>query len=489
MKRFATLSKRSLALCNHSYQSFSSFVKPRDESLTNLSPLDGRYSRQTEALSEYFSEYALIKYRVKTEIDWVIFMSENEILSGLSDENKAILRKFYEDFSVDDAQRVKTIERTTNHDIKAVEYFIKEKMEQVDDLDKIKEYVHFCCTSEDINNLSYAQMITDAKKNVLVPQVDGLTEKLVSLSEEFAEVPMLARTHGQPATPTTVGKELSNFAYRSIYELQTLKSQKVLGKFNGAVGNYNVHKIVFPSFHWPSTSEQFIQSLGLSFNPYTTQIEPHDNISHLFANLTHLNTIYLDLCKDLWTYTSLHYFKLKAIKGEIGSSTMPHKVNPIDFENAEGNLGLSNALLQHFITKLPNSRMQRDLTDSTVLRNVGSAVGYGVLAYNSLMKGLNKIDVNQARLVGELDEHWEVLAEAIQTVLRRNGEENPYELLKDLTRGKDVTKEGMIEFVKSLNLSQEDRRVLLELTPANYLGYAADLAREVRKYKDEGISR
>ncbi|MCO6537630.1 MAG: adenylosuccinate lyase [Gilliamella sp.] len=443
--------------------------------LTALSPIDGRYGGKTTELRTIFSEYGLLKYRVQVEVCWLQKLaSQADILEVPTLSQSAInhLNQIVDQFSVQDASRIKEIERTTNHDVKAVEYFLKEKVSTHEELHAINEFIHFACTSEDINNLSYALMLKTAREAVLVPYWNKLIDKITSQAIAYRDLPLLSRTHGQPATPSTIGKEFANVAYRLKRQLQQLKSVEILGKINGATGNYNAHMVAYPQVNWHKFSEDFVSSLGLKWNPYTTQIEPHDYIAEFFDCVARFNTIMIDFDRDIWGYISLNHFKQKTVAGEIGSSTMPHKVNPIDFENSEGNLGIANAIMNHLSSKLPISRWQRDLTDSTVLRNLGVGISYAIIAYQSTLKGLNKLEVNQDHLLEELNRNWEVLAEPIQTVMRRYGIEKPYEKLKELTRGKRVDAKGMQEFIDSLNLPESEKTRLKQLTPANYIGYA-----------------
>lgn len=447
-------------------------------SLSAISPVDGRYGRRTQKLRELCSEYGLIRWRVKVEVEWFRQLAEEEGIpevGPLSEQDHSFLYSIVEGFSLEHAERVKEIERTTNHDVKAVEYFLKEQFAQQPTLAKHSEFLHFACTSEDINNLSYALMLEACRSKVLMPDIRSVYDNIVTLSSMYADVPMLSRTHGQTASPTTVGKEMVNVAARLKRQIDQLQSIDILGKINGAVGNYNAHISAYPHVEWPSFSQRFVDSIGLNFNPYTTQIEPHDYMAELFHSLSRIHTILIDFARDVWGYISLGYFKQKTKEGEVGSSTMPHKVNPIDFENAEGNLGLANALLQHLANKLPISRWQRDLTDSTVQRNIGTAFGYAVIAYQALNKGIGKLECNPTRLSEDLDASWEVLAEPIQTVMRRYGLENPYEQLKALTRGKSMTQETLSAFVESLSLPQEAKSLLLALSPERYTGLAAAL--------------
>ncbi|MWN32500.1 MULTISPECIES: adenylosuccinate lyase [unclassified Gilliamella] len=443
--------------------------------LTALSPIDGRYGEKTTELRTIFSEYGLLKYRVQVEVRWLQKLAlQADILEVPTLSQSAInhLNQIVEQFSEQDANRIKEIEKTTNHDVKAVEYFLKEKVSTNEELHAVNEFIHFACTSEDINNLSYALMLKTARETVLVPYWNKLIEKITSQAKSYRDLPLLSRTHGQPATPSTIGKEFANVAYRLKRQLKQLQSVEILGKINGATGNYNAHMVAYPQVNWHQFSEEFVRSLGLNWNPYTTQIEPHDYIAEFFDCVARFNTIMIDFDRDVWGYISLNHFKQKTIAGEIGSSTMPHKVNPIDFENSEGNLGIANAIMNHLGSKLPISRWQRDLTDSTVLRNLGVGIGYAIIAYQSTLKGLNKLEVNQDYLLDELNRNWEVLAEPIQTVMRRYGIEKPYEKLKELTRGKRVDAKGMQEFIDSLDLPESEKTRLKQLTPANYIGYA-----------------
>ena len=447
--------------------------------LLALSPLDGRYAGKVDALRPIFSEYGLIKARVKVEVEWLLALADEPSIVELkpfSATAAARLRALAENLSPADAARVKEIERTTNHDVKAVEYFIKERLKDDAELGPALEFVHFACTSEDINNLSYALMLNEARQFVLLPKLDELIQKLRAMAHEHAALPMLSRTHDQTASPTTVGKEIANVVARLQRQGETLAGARMPGKINGAVGNYNAHVAAYPEVDWPAFSERFVHSLGLNWQPYTTQIEPHDGIAEICDAQRRIDIIAIDLCRDIWGYISLGYFKQAVKAGEVGSSTMPHKVNPIDFENAEGNFGIANALFEHFAAKLPISRWQRDLTDSTVLRNIGVGFGYTLLAYDSCLRGLNKLEVNPARLEQDLDANWEVLAEPVQTVMRRYGIANPYEQLKELTRGKGITREALREFIGTLAIPQQAKDQLLAMTPSNYTGIAAKLA-------------
>ncbi|ELX8380419.1 adenylosuccinate lyase [Providencia vermicola] len=452
-------------------------------SLTAVSPIDGRYGDKVSALRTIFSEFGLLKFRVQVEVRWLQKLAATaqikEVPSFDADAN-AYLDEIVANFCEKDAMRIKEIERTTNHDVKAVEYFLKEKVAQVPALHAVSEFIHFACTSEDINNLSHALMLKTAREEVLLPQWRQIIDKVKAMAHEYRHLPLLSRTHGQPATPSTIGKEFANVAYRMERQYRQLEQVEILGKINGAVGNYNAHIAAYPEVNWHEFSETFVTSLGITWNPFTTQIEPHDYIAELFDCVARFNTIVLDFDRDIWGYIALNHFKQKTIAGEIGSSTMPHKVNPIDFENSEGNLGLANAVLNHLAGKLPVSRWQRDLTDSTVLRNLGVGLGYALIAYQSTLKGLNKLEVNEQHLLDELDQNWEVLAEPIQTVMRRYGIEKPYEKLKELTRGKRVTAEGMKQFIDGLDLPEEEKTRLKAMTPANYIGYAVTFIDELK---------
>jgi adenylosuccinate lyase len=450
--------------------------------LSALSPLDGRYASKTNALRPILSEAGFMHHRVKVEVAWLIALSEAGFaeLPPFSKSALALLEGLASNFTEDDAARIKSIEAVTNHDVKAVEYWLKEKVNDVPELVKASEFIHFACTSEDINNTSHGMMLKTARDTVLLPQLATVIAKLTELAHEHAELPMMSRTHGQPASPTTLGKEMANVVARLKRASERIAGVQILGKMNGAVGNYNAHLSAYPDIDWAAFSRKVIEGkLGLTFNPHTIQIEPHDYIAELFDAIARTNTILLDLNRDIWGYISIGYFKQRTKAGEIGSSTMPHKVNPIDFENSEGNLGMANAVLKHMSEKLPVSRWQRDLTDSTVLRNIGVGFGYSVLAYDSCLRGLNKLEVNPERLAADLNESWEVLAEPIQTVMRRYGIENPYEQLKELTRGKGITKEALREFVQGLTIPTEEKKRLLDMTPASYIGLAAQLARDV----------
>ncbi|GKW47882.1 adenylosuccinate lyase [Halomonas sp. NCCP-2165] len=449
--------------------------------LTALSPVDGRYADKATALREHFSEFGLIRARVTVEIRWLQALAGHAQITEvppLSAEAVAFLEALVRDFSVQDAERIKEIERTTNHDVKAVEYFIKEKIEGQPELHAITEFVHFACTSEDINNLSHALMLKGGLDELL-PMMRRVTDEVARLAEAHADQPMLSRTHGQTASPTTLGKEMANVAYRLRRQLAQVESVELLGKINGAVGNYNAHLATYPEIDWEAHAQAFVEGLELTFNPYTTQIEPHDYIAELFDAVCRFNTILIDFDRDVWGYISLGYFKQRTVAGEIGSSTMPHKVNPIDFENSEGNLGLANAVLGHLAQKLPISRWQRDLTDSTVLRNLGMGLAYGLIAYQATLKGIGKLEANPARLAEDLDASWEVLAEPIQTVMRRYGIEKPYEKLKELTRGKRIDQAGLKAFIDTLALPDAVKAELKALAPAGYIGNAVEQARKL----------
>ncbi|TKR33160.1 adenylosuccinate lyase [Luteimonas gilva] len=453
-----------------------------ESQLLALSPLDGRYAGKVDALRPIFSEYGLVKARVKVEVEWLLALAAEPGIGELppfADAAAARLRALADGFSVADAARVKEIERTTNHDVKAVEYFIKERLKDDAELGPALEFVHFACTSEDINNLSYALMLNEARQTVLLPKLDALIEKLRAMAHEHAALPMLSRTHGQTASPTTVGKELANVVARLRRQGEQLAAVSLGGKINGAVGNYNAHVASYPDVDWPAFARRFVESLDLDFNAYTTQIEPHDGIAEISDAQKRIDTVCIDLCRDIWGYISLGYFKQAVKAGEVGSSTMPHKVNPIDFENAEGNFGIANALFEHFAAKLPISRWQRDLTDSTVLRALGTAFGHALIGYDALLRGLNKLSANPERLAADLDASWEVLAEAVQTVMRRHGLPNPYEQLKALTRGQGINEASMREFIRTLELPEADKRRLLDMTPGTYTGLAEKLARDI----------
>ena len=450
--------------------------------LTALSPLDGRYANKVQALRPIFSEFGLMHRRVHVEIEWLLALAAEPTIVELPSFDAAqvaTLKAIAENFSEADGERIKAIEATTNHDVKAVEYFIKEKIGADASLAQAKEFVHFACTSEDINNLSYALMLRDARSQVLLPQLDAVTTQLREIAHANAALPLLSRTHGQTASPSTLGKEIANVVARLERQRKQLAAVEVSGKINGAVGNYNAHVITYPEVDWQAFSQRFVESLGIDYNAYTTQIEPHDNVAEYCDAVRRVNIILIDLARDIWGYISLGYFKQTLKAGEVGSSTMPHKVNPIDFENAEGNFGLANALLGHFAEKLPISRWQRDLTDSTVLRALGTAFGHGLVALESLKKGLGKLNVNADRISTDLDTSWEVLAEAVQTVMRRYGLPQPYEQLKALTRGHGITKDSMREFIAGLDLPADAKQRLLELTPGSYVGLAETLAKDI----------
>ena len=450
--------------------------------LNALSPLDGRYQTKLDALRPYFSEFALIKHRALVEVEWLKALSAAENLQEIAPFSVETIKELdaaINNFSESDAAQVKAIEVTTNHDVKALEYWLKEKFDSNAEIKKASEFIHFACTSEDINNLSHGLMLKSATHDVMLPFLASLIARLSELSHQLASQPMLSRTHGQTASPTTMGKELANVVYRLQRQQKQLLNNDILGKINGAVGNFNAHLAAYPNFDWERFAKKFVESLGLTYNPMTIQIEPHDYMAELFDTLARINTILIDLNRDIWGYISVGYFKQKLKAGEIGSSTMPHKVNPIDFENSEGNLGLANALLRHMAEKLPISRWQRDLTDSTVLRNMGVAFGYTLLGYDSCLRGLNKLEINPEKLALDLDNSWEVLAEPIQTVMRRYGIENPYEQLKELTRGKGgINKESLHVFINGLNIPADAKRRLLEMTPASYIGLAIVLTKK-----------
>jgi adenylosuccinate lyase len=446
--------------------------------LTAISPVDGRYGSRTTELRDIFSEFGLIKFRVTVEVRWLQQMATIAGIAevpALSDSAHALLNSIVDNFSLADAERVKEIERTTNHDVKAVEYLLKEKVGGNAELAAISEFIHFACTSEDINNLSHGLMLTTARDQVLLPLMDQLLASIKALAVQYKTIPMMARTHGQPASPTTLGKEMANVYIRLQRQRNQVAAVEMLGKFNGAVGNYNAHLSAYPTLDWHQISEQFVTSLGLTWNPFTTQIEPHDYIAELFDAVARFNTILIDFDRDVWGYIALGHFKQRTIAGEIGSSTMPHKVNPIDFENSEGNLGVANAIFQHLASKLPVSRWQRDLTDSTVLRNLGVGFGYTLIAYHATLKGISKLEVNEVNLRTELDQNWELLAEPVQTVMRRYGIEKPYEKLKELTRGKRISPEDLALFIDNLALPDAAKAELKQLRPDNYIGAAIAL--------------
>jgi len=452
--------------------------------LSALSPLDGRYASKTDGLRPWLSEAAFMKQRVQVEVHWLIALSQAKLpdFPSFSANAEAVLLKLVADFSDVDAERIKAIEAVTNHDVKAVEYWMKEKVVGHAELEKASEFIHFACTSEDINNTSHGLMLKGARQEVILPKLRELLSALTNLAVVNADVPMLSRTHGQPASPTTLGKEMANVAMRLQRAIANIEKVPLLGKMNGAVGNYNAHLSAYPDVDWEKFSKEVVEKrLGLEFNPYTIQIEPHDYMAELFDAIARANTILLDMNRDIWGYISVGYFKQKTKAGEIGSSTMPHKVNPIDFENSEGNLGIANALLKHLSEKLPVSRWQRDLTDSTVLRNLGTALGHSLLAYDSALKGLGKLETNPERLAEDLNNCWEVLAEPVQTVMRRFGVPNPYEQLKELTRGKGITPEGLRSFIQGLAIPDHAKKLLLEMTPASYIGKATELAQRLKK--------
>jgi adenylosuccinate lyase len=448
-----------------------------NSSIKAVTPVDGRYHSKTLDLQNIFSEYGLIKNRLFVELKWLITLSnENKIteLKSMGEDDINWLLNIHEKFSEVDANRVKAIESVTNHDVKAVEYFIKEQLNDHPALSKSSEFTHFACTSEDINNLSYALMLLQGREKVVLPALTNLSDTLSELANKYKKAPMMSRTHGQPATPTTMGKEFANSIYRLKRQIKQLKNVEILGKINGAVGNYNAHMIAYPNVNWMELAQNFVEDLEIEFNPFTTQIEPHDYIAEMFHVLIRTNVILIDLCRDIWGYISLNFFKQKVVAGEVGSSTMPHKVNPIDFENAEGNLGLANAMFQHLAEKLPISRFQRDLTDSTVLRSMGTAFGHCMIAWTSLAKGLSKLEINEQNMLDDLDKNWSLLAEPIQTVMRRYGVDNAYEKLKELTRGADMNQQIIQNFIKTLAIPEQAKNDLLKLTPANYIGYAIE---------------
>jgi len=451
--------------------------------LIALSPLDGRYAAQVEGLRNLFSEYGLMKFRIKVELEWLKMLAAEPGVEEVKPFSEATIREIDDviaNFTVQHGEEVKAIEARTNHDVKAIEYWLKERLSGNAEVMAASEFIHFACTSEDINNLSHALMLKTARNTVVLPALDEVIHKLQQLAHELADLPMMCRTHGQPATPSTMGKELANTVYRLKRQREQLVSQEILGKINGAVGNYNAHLVAYPQIDWESLCGRFVSGLGLTFNPYTIQIEPHDYMAELYQVVGRINTILIDLNRDIWGYISLGYFKQKVKKDEVGSSTMPHKVNPIDFENSEGNLGMANAILQHLAEKLPLSRWQRDLTDSTVLRNMGVGFGYTMLGFKACLKGLNKLEINPAAITEELGRSWELLAEPIQTVMRRYGVPNPYEQLKELTRGKDgITRETLSAFIKGLEIPEAEKARLLELTPIAYVGKAAELAKRI----------
>lgn len=449
--------------------------------LTAISPLDGRYQSKVAKLRPLLSEAGFMHHRVIVEIEWLKALANAGFseLPPFSAQALAKLEAIKAEFSEADAQRIKEFEATTNHDVKAVEYFIKEKFQADEELKKSAEFVHFACTSEDINNMSHALMLKATREQVILPTLDRMVTTLRNYAHQFADLPMMCRTHGQPASPSTMGKEFANVVHRLERATVAIKAVELPAKMNGAVGNFNAHLSAYPEFDWEKLSRDLIESLGLTFNPYTIQIEPHDGIAALMDAIARTNTILIDLSRDIWGYIALGYFKQKLKAGEVGSSTMPHKVNPIDFENAEGNLGMANAVLKHLSEKLPVSRWQRDLTDSTVLRNLGVGIGYAILAYESLLRGLGKLEVNEAAIAADIDNAWELLAEPVQTVMRRYGLPNPYEQLKELTRGKGITQEGLKQFIQQLELPEAEKTRLLAMTPASYIGKAAELAKRI----------
>ncbi len=451
-------------------------------SLTAVSPIDGRYASKCSDLRGIFSEYGLMRFRVAVEVAWLKKLAATPAIKevpAFSPEAIAFLDKIVSDFNIADAQAIKKHESVTNHDVKAVEYFLKDKVENVPEINAVKEFIHFACTSEDINNNSHALMLKTARAEVIVPLFQQVIDAIAKLAKQYADAPMMSRTHGQPASPTTLGKEMANVVYRLRRQLKQIEAVELLAKINGAVGNYNAHMSAYPDIDWKQFSQEFVEGLGLTWNPYTIQIEPHDYIAELFNAIARFNTIVLDFDRDIWGYICLGTFKQRTIAGEVGSSTMPHKVNPIDFENSEGNIGLANAIFSHLAAKLPISRWQRDLTDSTVLRNLGVAVGYTEIAMKSTLKGVSKLEANTAHMLDELDHNWEVLAEPYQTVMRRYGVDKPYEKLKALTRGQKVNREIMLQFIDTLEIPEEAKEQLRKLTPANYIGRAVEFAQEI----------
>ncbi len=451
--------------------------------LTALSPLDGRYAKQIEPLRGVFSEFGLMRCRIQVELEWLKALAAEPSITEVAPFSEATIAEINDliaNFSPEHGEAVKAIEARTNHDVKAIEYWLKERLSGNNEIVAASEFIHFACTSEDINNLSHALMLKAARDQVMLPALDELIGKQTEMAHQYAEVPMMCRTHGQPATPSTMGKEIANVVYRLSRQREQLIAQPLLGKINGAVGNFNAHIVAYPHVAWEGFAKRFVESLGLTYNPYTIQIEPHDYMAEMFQIFSRINTILIDLDRDIWGYISLGFFKQRVVAGEVGSSTMPHKVNPIDFENSEGNLGMANALLGHLAEKLPISRWQRDLTDSTVLRNMGVGFGYTLLGFKALMRGLNKLEINPAAIAGDLDKSWELLAEPIQTVMRRYAVANPYEQLKELTRGKDgITQATLSAFIQSLEIPEEEKTRLLALTPATYLGKAIELARRI----------
>ena len=451
-------------------------------SLTAISPVDGRYGSKTEDLRPIFSEYGLIHHRVLVEVRWLQMLAAHAEIPEVpapSPHARKILDDIVADFGEQDAQRVKNIERTTNHDVKAIEYFLKEKTAGNAELEAVSEFIHFACTSEDINNLAYALMLREGRGQILLPRIDAVIQAITELAHRYADHAVLCRTHGQPATPSTLGKEMANVVHRLRRQREQVQHVSILGKINGAVGNYNAHLIAYPDIDWPQVARQFVTDLGLEWNPYTTQIEPHDYIAELFDAVSRFNTILIDFSRDVWGYISLGYFRQKTVAREVGSSTMPHKVNPIDFENAEGNLGIANAIFHHLSAKLPISRWQRDLSDSTVLRNLGVGIAHTVIACESAIRGIGKLTADPLQTDADLDANWEVLAEAVQTVMRRHGVEKPYEKLKELTRGKAIDAAGLREFVSALELPDAAKQALLALTPQRYTGNAGDQAKQI----------
>lgn len=452
------------------------------DELTAISPIDGRYGNKTQGLRPIFSEYGLIKHRLLVEVRWLQYLSDNVDIKEVppfSTEANRLLNGLVDDFSEDDAYQVKNIESTTNHDVKAVEYLLREKIVNSQELLTVIEFFHFACTSEDINNLAYALMLHEARHQVLQPLLDEVITAIQQLAHLYADSAMLSHTHGQPASPTTVGKEMANVVFRLRRQYEQFLNISILGKFNGAVGNYNAHLAAYPELNWPSIAQQFVFQLGLEWNPYTTQIEPHDYIAELFAALARFNNILNDFNRDMWSYNSMGYFIQKPVAGEVGSSTMPHKVNPIDFENSEGNLGLANAIFEHLTTKLSSSRLQRDLSDSTVLRNLGVGIAHSIIAYQSTLRGISRLEVNEKQLAEDLQANWEVLAEAIQTVMRRYAAKDPYEKLKELTRGQRIDKDTLHTFISTLDIPEHAKKRLKAMTPANYTGNAVKQAKDI----------
>ena len=452
--------------------------------LTAISPVDGRYQNKTDVLRPIFSEYGLFRFRVLVEIEWLKKLSKNpniKEIESFSASSISLLDNIKNNFSIDDAKQIKKIEKITNHDMKAVEYFIREKIQSDPKLKNVSQFIHFACTSEDINNLSYALMLKDARENILLPKLQKLIIILQEMSDSYASIPMLSRTHGQTASPTTLGKEMAIYVYRALRQMKQFENIELLGKLNGAVGNFNAHFAAYPDINWMSLSKEFIEELGLTWNPYTTQIESHDYMAEYFHTLARTNTILIDLCRDLWGYISLGYFNLKPIKGEVGSSTMPHKVNPIDFENAEGNFGIADSIFEHLAMKLPTSRWQRDLPDSTVLRNAGVGIAHTIIAFDSTVAGLSKIDINKDAIHEDLKDSWEVLTEPIQTVMRRYNIDNAYEKLKELSRGQKINKEILHNFIEQLDIPDDAKSRLKELNPSNYLGNAEIQAKSIKK--------